>query len=389
MKKISIVFGTRPEAIKLGPLILELKRRPEFDAQVCVTAQHREMLDQVLAVFGVRPDADLNLMTPGQALPELTARAVTALSRHLQAARPDRVLVQGDTTTTFCAALAAYYLRIPVAHVEAGLRTGDRYAPFPEEINRRLTTHLADLHFAPTEAARDHLLREGIPAGSVHVTGNTVIDALLWVRAKIRRTPPELPAGLAAALDGKRLVLVTGHRRESFGRPFEAICRAIADVAARFPDVAVVYPVHLNPNVQEPVRRILGGAERVHLVEPLPYEPFVALLDRAYLVLTDSGGVQEEAPSLGKPVLVMREVTERPEGIAAGCAELAGVTREGIVDSVTRLLTDAALYQRMSQAQNPYGDGQAALRIADLLSAWSPERSNVLSFQRSNKSLAL
>ena len=342
MKQLALIFGTRPEAIKLCPLVLELRKHPEFGVRVCVTAQHRQMLDQVLEVFGVTPDADLNLMAPNQSLPELTARAVTAVFAWLERERPDLVIVQGDTTTTFAAALAAYYLKIPVAHVEAGLRTGDRYAPFPEEINRRLTTHLAELHFAPTAAARDHLLREGVPAEKIHVTGNTVIDALLWVREKVRREPPELPAGLAEAIEGKRVILVTGHRRESFGAPFAAICRAVSDIVARFPDVAAVYPVHLNPNVQEPVRRILGGLERVLLLPPLDYAPFVWLMDRASLILTDSGGVQEEAPSLGKPVLVMRETTERPEGIAAGCAELVGVSRAGIAAAAARWLSGAA-----------------------------------------------
>jgi len=369
MMKIALIFGTRPEAIKLCPLVLELKKHPQFEVRVCVTAQHRRMLDQVLEVFGVTPDADLDLMAPNQTLPELTARAITAVSAWLRSNRPDLVIVQGDTTTTFCAALAAYYEKIPVAHVEAGLRTGDRYAPFPEEINRRLTTHLADLHFAPTAAARDHLLREGVPAEKIHVTGNTVIDALLWVRDKVRRQTPELPAGLAEALEGKRLILVTGHRRESFGAPFEAICQAIADIVAAFPDVVVVYPVHLNPNVQEPVRRILGGLDRVHLLEPLAYAPFVWLMDQSCLILTDSGGVQEEAPSLGKPVLVMRDTTERPEGLAAGCALLAGVFRDGIFNVVTRLLTDASLYARMSQARNPYGDGLACTQIATSLAS--------------------
>ncbi|MBN1814655.1 MAG: UDP-N-acetylglucosamine 2-epimerase (non-hydrolyzing) [Anaerolineae bacterium] len=366
--RVLTVLGTRPEAIKLAPVVMALGRRPEqFISCVCITAQHRQMLDQVLALFGIVPDHDLDLMSPGQSLAEVTARAVEGLDRVVAAERPDVVLVQGDTTTAMCGALVAYYHQVKVGHVEAGLRTDDKYAPFPEEINRRLITQLADYHFTPTDHARDALVREGVPASTIHVTGNTVIDTLLWARERVHQVPPELPDGLAGSLDGRDVVLVTGHRRESFGEGFEHICQAIREVADAFPEVAFVYPVHLNPNVQEPVNRILGGHPRIHLTEPLPYAPFVWLMDRATIVLTDSGGVQEEAPSLGKPVLVMREVTERPEGIAAGNARLVGVRQERIVDELARLLRHPEERAAMARVHNPYGDGQAAGRIVDIL----------------------
>lgn len=366
--RVLIVIGTRPEAIKLAPVVLELARRPDqFVSRVCVTAQHREMLDQPLALFGIAPDYDLNIMSPGQTLAQVTARAMEGLDQVLAHDRPDLVLTQGDTTTAFCGALAGYYHHIPVGHVEAGLRTGDKYAPFPEEINRRLVGQIADWHFAPTEHARQALLREGASESSVFVTGNTVIDALLWVRECVRAARPELPKGLSESLDGHQMILVTGHRRESFGEGFESICQAIQAVADAFPKVVFVYPVHLNPNVREPVNRILGGHPRIHLIEPLNYEPFVWLMDQATIVLTDSGGVQEEAPSLGKPVLVMRETTERLEGIATGNARLVGVRQERIVDELTKLLRNPQERASMTAVSNPYGDGLAARRIVDVL----------------------
>jgi UDP-N-acetylglucosamine 2-epimerase (non-hydrolysing) len=366
--KVLTIIGTRPEAIKLAPVVLELKRRQDlFDFPVCVTAQHREMLDQVLALFGIKPDSDLDIMSPGQTLAQVTARAIGGLDNVVSREKPDVILVQGDTTTAFCGALTGYYHQIKVGHVEAGLRTGNKYAPFPEEINRCLIGRIADLHFAPTEQARQTLLNEGIADPSVFVTGNTVIDALLWVRERVRATPPELPKGLFEATTGKQIILVTGHRRESFGDGFENICYAIREIADSFVNVAFIYPVHLNPNVREPVKRILGGHPRIHLIEPLSYAPFVWLMDRATIVLTDSGGVQEEAPSLGKPVLVMRETTERPEGIAAGNALLVGVQRERIVDGLRQLLSDPAKRAAMAAVNNPYGDGLAAQRIVEIL----------------------
>ncbi len=377
-----MIFGTRPEAIKLCPLVLALRRHGRFAPQVCVTAQHRELLDQVLQVFGVEPDVDLDLMRPNQTLPELTARVVTRLDEYLAAHRPDLVIIQGDTTTVFCAALAAYYRKIPVAHVEAGLRTGNKYAPFPEEINRVLASRLADLHFAPTVTARDNLLREGVPAEQIHVTGNTVIDALLIAVEKVRAAPPTVP-GLPDALqpaargsDVPRVVLITGHRRENFGHGFENICRAIARLAQLFPDVHFVYPVHMNPNVRQPVGRILGAvpSKNVWLLEPLDYLPFVAMMDRAALLLTDSGGVQEEAPSLGKPVLVMRDVTERPEAVQLGAVKLVGTDEQAIVDNVSRLLTDPVAYQAMAKKINPYGDGRACQRIVAILEQYFTDR---------------
>ena len=365
--KISVIFGTRPEAIKLAPVILTLKREPSITCHVCVTGQHRQMLDQVLAVFGIIPDADLNLMIPNQTLAGLTARAIDAIDRYLQVEKPDLVMVQGDTTTVFCAALAAFYHRIPVAHVEAGLRTGNMSSPWPEEANRVLTTRLTALHFAPTKDARQHLLREGVADQNIFVTGNTVIDALFIALEKVHARPPAIPGLPAEVLaDGCPMVLITGHRRENFGGGFENICQAIAELARRFPATHFVYPVHLNPNVREPVQRVLrsGGLHHnVHLLEPLSYLPFVAMMERATLILTDSGGVQEEAPSLGKPVLVMRDTTERPEAVTAGTVKLVGTDFETIVSQVSRLLTDQSEYLQMSRAHNPYGDGQAGSRI--------------------------
>ncbi len=366
--KVLTIIGTRPEAIKLAPIVLELKRRQSlFDFPVCVTAQHRQMLDQVLSLFGISPDYDLNIMSPGQTLAQVTARAMEGLDSVVSQEKPDIILVQGDTTTAFCGALIGYYHQIKVGHIEAGLRTGNKYAPFPEEINRCMVGRIADLHFAPTEQARQTLLKEGIADQSVFVTGNTVIDALLWVQERVQTVPPELPKGLCEAVTGQKVILVTGHRRESFGDGFDNICYAIHEIADSFTDVVIVYPMHLNPNVREPVNRILGGHPRIQLIEPLSYAPFVWLMDHATIVLTDSGGVQEEAPSLGKPVLVMRETTERPEGIAAGNALLVGVQRERIVEGIRQLLCDPERCAIMAAVNNPYGDGQAAQRIIEIL----------------------
>jgi UDP-N-acetylglucosamine 2-epimerase (non-hydrolysing) len=380
--RILSVFGTRPEAIKMAPVIGALAAAEGVDSRVCVTAQHREMLDSVLRAFSIAPDADLNIMAPNQSLNDILAAVVRAVEPVYADMRPDRVLVHGDTTTTLAAALAAHHARIPVAHVEAGLRTGRRYAPFPEEMNRRLADALCDLHFAPTETARAALLAEGIDPGGVHVTGNTVIDALLDARARAAEDAAAMRAcadALGPDADGTRIILVTGHRRENFGAGFEEICRALAALAARS-DVTIIYPVHLNPNVRGPVHRLLGGLERVRLVEPLDYLPFVALMDRADVVITDSGGIQEEAPALGKPVLVMRDTTERPEAVAAGTVKLVGTDTETIVTSCATLLDDSAAYAAMSRAVNPYGDGRAAARIADVLTGgtpapWSPTAS--------------
>jgi UDP-N-acetylglucosamine 2-epimerase (non-hydrolysing) len=367
-KKILTIIGTRPEAIKLAPVVLELKRRQDlFNFPVCVTAQHREMLDQPLALFGIKPDYDLDIMSPGQTLAQVTARAMEGLDNVVSQEKPDVILVQGDTTTAFCGALTAYYHQIKVGHLEAGLRTGNKYAPFPEEINRCMVGRIADLHFAPTETARQALLDEGIANPTIFVTGNTVIDALLWVRERVQAAPPELPKGLFEAIKDQQVILVTGHRRESFGDGFDNICLAIRAIADSFMDVVFVYPVHLNPNVGEPVNRILGGHPRIHLIEPLSYAPFVWLMNHSIIVLTDSGGVQEEAPSLGKPVLVMRETTERPEGITAGNALLVGIQRERIVEGLTQLLRNSDQRAAMAAVNNPYGDGQAAQRIVDIL----------------------
>lgn len=368
--KVLTVFGTRPEAIKMAPLVHALARDPHFEAKVCVTAQHREMLDQVLKLFSIVPDYDLNIMQPGQGLTEITCRILEGLKPVLESFKPDVVLVHGDTTTTMAASLAAFYQRIPVGHVEAGLRTGDLSSPWPEEGNRTLTGHLATYHFAPTETSRQNLLRENIADNRITVTGNTVIDALFWVRDRVLSDEAlhnELTQRYPFLANGKKMILVTGHRRESFGRGFEQICHALAEIAANNPDVQIVYPVHLNPNVSEPVKRILGHVENVILIEPQDYLPFVWLMNRAWLILTDSGGIQEEAPSLGKPVLVMREMTERPEAVSAGTVCLVGTDSQRIVNEVTRLLKDESAYQAMSRAHNPYGDGHACHRILSAL----------------------
>ena len=370
--KVLTVFGTRPEAIKMAPLVKCLQHAAHIEARVCVTAQHRQMLDQVLDLFEIRPDHDLDVMRPGQDLFTITAEILQAIRRVYEAERPDVVLVHGDTTTTFAATLAAFYLRIPVGHVEAGLRTGNLYSPWPEEANRRLTSALAAMHFAPTPTSRDNLLRENVPGERIFVTGNTVIDALLAVRDKLDASAElraRMQAGAAFLRSDARLLLITGHRRENFGGGFERICDAIAALAARYPDLDLVYPVHLNPNVQEPVRRLLSGISNVHLIEPLDYLPFVHLMTRATLILTDSGGIQEEAPSLGKPVLVMRDTTERPEAVEAGTVRLVGTDARTIVEGVSRLLDDAGEYRRMSVAHNPYGDGHACGRIVAALRA--------------------
>nr|WP_255520010.1 UDP-N-acetylglucosamine 2-epimerase (non-hydrolyzing) [Serratia sp. PAMC26656] len=364
--KVLTVFGTRPEAIKMAPLVHALAQDEAFESRVCVTAQHREMLDQVLRLFEIVPDYDLNIMKPGQGLSEITCRILEGLKGVLEEFKPDVVLVHGDTTTTLATSLAAFYQRIPVGHVEAGLRTGDLYSPWPEEANRKLTGHLAMYHFAPTENSRQNLLRELLPDDHIFVTGNTVIDALFWVRDRVMGDAA-LHDSLAQRypfLDAsKKLILVTGHRRESFGGGFERICSALAEIARTHPDVQVVYPVHLNPNVSEPVNRILKGIDNIILIDPQDYLPFVYLMANAYMILTDSGGIQEEAPSLGKPVLVMRDTTERPEAVDAGTVRLVGTDVAKIVDAVTRLLTDEKEYHAMSRAHNPYGDGHACQRI--------------------------
>lgn len=373
--KVLTVFGTRPEAIKMAPLALQLASDERFESRVCVTAQHREMLDQVLSLFELAPDYDLNLMKPGQDLNDITCGVLQGLKEVLTDFQPDIVLVHGDTATTFATSLAAYYQQIPVGHVEAGLRTGNLYSPWPEEGNRKLTGALASKHFAPTETSRQNLLKENVAPGSIYVTGNTVIDALFEVSSKLEVGPlaAELRERFSFLDDSKRLVLVTGHRRESFGEGFEKICRALVETAKVHPDVQIVYPVHLNPNVREPVNRLLVGIDNVILIEPQDYLPFVYLMNRAFIILTDSGGIQEEAPSLGKPVLVMRNTTERPEAVKAGTVKLVGTSVEVITSELTQLLTDPEAYQAMSFAHNPYGDGKACERILDALVAREPE----------------
>lgn len=372
MKKISVVLGTRPEAIKLCPVVLALKKDSAFDCRVCVTGQHKEMLYQVLDAFGVKPDVDLALMRPNQSLAGLTARAIMALDVYFEKENPDIVMVQGDTTTVLAGSLAAFYHNIPVAHVEAGLRTWNLESPWPEEANRQLTTRLAKWHFCPTENNRINLLKEGVDGQNVYVTGNTVIDALHMARKMVVKSPPligGLPDEWFKSNNSSRMILITGHRRENFGDGFVHICTAIKRLAEEFPETHFVYPVHLNPNVREPVNRIFGQhcGKNVHLIEPQSYLSFVALMDRAYLILTDSGGVQEEAPSLGKPVLVMRDTTERPEAVAAGTVKLVGTGTDGICREVEALLTDARAYGKMSKKLNPYGDGKAVERIVEVL----------------------
>lgn len=368
--KILTVFGTRPEAIKMAPLVKLLEKQQDVECVVCVTAQHRQMLDQVLELFEITPKHDLNIMKPGQTLAGITTEILNRIETVLLEDRPDLILVHGDTSTTFATTLAAYYHRIPVGHVEAGLRTGDIYSPWPEEANRKLTGVLAELHFAPTEQSRENLVKENIPENKISITGNTVIDALLWVKEKLQ-SDKELLASVSEKFpflrSSAKLVLITGHRRENFGGGFERICSSIRSLALNFPNVDFVYPVHLNPNVREPVARILEGVSNVYLIEPLDYLPFVYLMTKATVILTDSGGIQEEAPSLGKPVLVMRDTTERPEAVAAGTVRLVGTDCARIESEVAALLTDVDAYNKMSFAHNPYGDGKACQRIVDAI----------------------
>nr|WP_304413425.1 UDP-N-acetylglucosamine 2-epimerase (non-hydrolyzing) [Arsukibacterium sp. MJ3] len=368
--KVLSVFGTRPEAIKMAPLVNLLKADSDIDSRVCVTGQHREMLDQVLNLFAIEPEYDLAIMKLGQDLYDVTTSILLKIKPVLRDFQPDIVLVHGDTSTTFAAALACYYEKIAVGHVEAGLRTGNIYSPWPEEANRKLTGALTRLHFAPTDTSAANLLAENIAASDIVITGNTVIDALLQVVKKISedaKLSSDFASQFPFGQHGRRLILVTGHRRESFGDGFEQICAALADIAKAFPDCDVVYPVHLNPNVREPVYRLLSDVANVHLIPPQDYLPFVYLMSKATVVLTDSGGIQEEAPSLGKPVLVMRDTTERPEAVSAGTVKLVGTNRQKIVEQVSRLLTDSNYYQSMSFAHNPYGDGQACQRIVSAI----------------------
>lgn len=363
--KILSVFGTRPEAIKMAPVVKSLNSLPQINSRICVTAQHREMLDQVLGLFEICPDYDLNIMKSGQGLSHITSEVLHRLEPVLHEFKPDRILVHGDTSTTMAAAMAAFYQRIPVAHVEAGLRTGNIYSPWPEEMNRKITSAITDMHFAPTVAAKNNLLQEGVKEESISVTGNTVIDALLSVVAKIK-TDGNLNADLAEKFNfldsSKKMILVTGHRRENFGQGFESICYALSTLAENS-ELQIVYPVHLNPQVQEPVNRILAENDNIFLLPPQEYLPFVYLMDKSHFIITDSGGVQEEAPSLGKPVLVMRETTERPEAVDAGTVKLVGANRKNIVGEAEKIMFDLSEYEKMAQSHNPYGDGKAAARI--------------------------
>jgi UDP-N-acetylglucosamine 2-epimerase (non-hydrolysing) len=370
MKKVLTVFGTRPEAIKIAPLVHALAANDQLESRVCVTAQHREMLDQVLELFEITPDYDLNIMQSGQDLYDVTTRILSGLKSVLQDFKPDIVLVHGDTSTTFSASLAAFYQQITVGHVEAGLRTGNMISPWPEEANRKLTGVLANLHFAPTDLAKQNLNNENVDDQTITVTGNTVIDALLWVKDKLinDNTLQQMFADKFDFLDQtKKLILVTGHRRESFGEGFDRICAALSHIAEQRNDVQILYPMHLNPNVREPVNRLLSMHHNIILIEPQDYLPFVYLMDRSYLIITDSGGVQEEAPSLGKPVLVMRDTTERPEAVAAGTVKLVGTDINKITHSTLELLSDETVYNAMARAHNPYGDGNACTRIVDKL----------------------
>jgi UDP-N-acetylglucosamine 2-epimerase (non-hydrolysing) len=369
LKKISVIFGTRPEAIKLAPVILELKKHKEFKLNICVTAQHRQMLDQVLNIFKIKPNVDLNIMKPDQSLSRLTSRAVMLLDEYLLKTKPDLVLVQGDTTTVFAASLAAFYHKIKIGHVEAGLRTHHKFSPYPEEINRVFTTKLADLHFAPTNLSKENLLKDGVEENKIFVTGNTVIDALFIALEKIKDKRIRIEGLDEDILDKKdsRIILITGHRRENFGEGFKNICEAISELSYEFKEYDFIYPVHLNPNVRKPVYEILADHKNIHLIQPLDYLPFVALMNKSKIILTDSGGVQEEAPSLGKPVLVMREYTERPEGIDAGTVRLVGTVKNDIVNEARKLLLDENEYNKMANAVNPYGDGKSGFRIYSVL----------------------
>lgn len=371
MEKVLLVFGTRPEAIKMAPLALKLQQDSQnFETRVCVTGQHRQMLDQVLELFDLTPDFDLNLMKPGQTLSDVTSGVLKGLEGVFAEWMPDLVLVHGDTATTFAASLAAYYHKIKVGHVEAGLRTGDIYSPWPEEANRKLTGALANYHFAPTQSSYNNLVKENIDTQNIVITGNTVIDALLKVKEKVE-TDQKIIAQFENEFrfldSAKKLILVTGHRRENFGQGFLNICTALANIAKKYDDVQIVYPVHLNPNVQKPVNELLSGIDNIHLIAPQDYLPFVYLMNRSYLILTDSGGIQEEAPSLGKPVLVMRDTTERPEAVEAGTVRLVGTDVTVIEQAVSELMDDQQIYQRMSEAHNPYGDGTACEQIINFL----------------------
>jgi UDP-N-acetylglucosamine 2-epimerase (non-hydrolysing) len=390
MKKLMLIFGTRPEAIKLAPIIYQLKYHNyildektnltgarKFATVICVTGQHREMLDQVLKVFNITPQYDLNTMTESQDLFDVSLNSLAGIKDILKNERPDIVVVQGDTTTAFIASLAAYYFKIPVAHIEAGLRTYNKYSPFPEEKNRHLLSVLADYHFAPTEWAKNNLLKENIPEDKIWVTGNTVIDALLLINKRQKSKNSQKywlkyfkeKWSISLITNNQKLILVTGHRRENFGKGFENICLALKEIAEKRHDVLIVYPVHLNPNVQKPVKSILNGKPNIHLIDPLEYEPFVFLTSYSYIILTDSGGIQEEAPSFGKPVLVMRNTTERPEGIKTGAVRLVGTEKNKIINETIKLLENRSLYNKMSKSRNPYGDGKAAERIVNILGA--------------------
>ena len=378
IKNILVVFGTRPEAVKMAPLVRELEKREGFNVKICVTGQHREMLDQVLQLFGIKPDYDLNLMRKGQGLYGLTSRVLLGMEGVLKESEPNLILVHGDTTTSFATALAGYYHRIPIGHVEAGLRTGDIYSPWPEEVNRKLTAQIATYHFAPTETSKENLIKENVQQERIVVTGNTVIDSLFLVLQQINRNDVvrskikdsiNLPSKILndKNRDNKRIILVTGHRRENFGDGFRNICRALKKIAIDNPDCEIIYPLHLNPQVSGPVKRELSNIDNVHLKSPLTYEPFVFLMSLSYIILTDSGGIQEEAPSLGKPVLVMRNTTERPEAVSYGTVKLVGTCEQRIIDEVQLLLDNKKEYEKMSTSQNPYGNGNASILIANYL----------------------